>query len=296
MDISSEAAAEPYQASRKKIRKLSRDILFHVTASALGFVMIYPLLWMLSSSFKGPSEIWTNIRSLIPNEIVFQNYIDGWQGFAGISFATFYKNSLIVTSISTVAAVFSSALVAYGFSRIRFAGRKVWFALMLVTMMLPIQVQIIPQYIVFSKLKLIDSFIPLVLPQFFGGPFFIFMMVQFIRGLPIELDEAAEIDGCGRAGIFFQIILPLIIPALVTAAIFSFYWNWDDFLAPMIYLNDPHLYTQSIAMRSFADPSSVTNWGAVFAMGILGLIPVFVIFILFQKYLVEGISTTGLKG
>jgi len=217
-------------------------------------------------------------------------------GFGGVTFTTYFRNSLIVTGISTVAAVFSSAVVAYGFARIRFAGRGFWFAVMLATLMLPVQVQIIPQYIMFSKLGWINTYLPLIVPHFFGGAFFIFMMVQFIRGLPIELDEAAEMDGCSKVGIFYRIILPLINPALVTAAIFAFYWNWDDFLAPLIYLNNPKINTIAIALRSFADPASVTNWRAVFAMGFLALVPVFVIFILFQRYLVEGISTTGLAG
>lgn len=285
-----------YRASRKQIHSAIRSAAFHLAVIALGFVMIYPLLWLLASSFKGPAEIWTNVSSLIPREFTLQNYFEGWSGFCGITFTTFYKNSLIVTGISTVAAVFSSAFVAYGFARIKFVGRGFWFAVMLATLMLPIQVQIIPQYIVFSKLGWVNTYLPLIIPHFFGGAFFIFMMIQFIRGIPIELDEAAEIDGCSKVGIFFRIILPLIKPALVTAAIFSFYWNWDDFLAPLVYLNQPELYTLSLALRSFADPSSVTNWGAVFAMGILGLVPVFVVFILFQRYLVEGISTTGLKG
>lgn len=285
-----------HRASRKKIRQALKGAAFHAIVIALGFVMIYPLLWMLASSFKEPSEIWTDVSSLIPREFNLQNYFDGWRGFGGITFTTFYKNSLIVTTINTVATVFSSAFVAYGFARINFVGRSFWFALMLATLMLPVQVQIIPQYIVFSKLGWVDTYLPLIIPHFFGGAFFIFMMVQFIRGIPIELDEAAEMDGCGKIGIFFRIILPLIKPALVTAAIFSFYWNWDDFLAPLIYLNQPELYTLPLALRSFADPASVTNWGAVFAMTTLSLVPVFVVFILFQRYLVEGISTTGLKG
>jgi multiple sugar transport system permease protein len=288
--------AIPAYRARHKLRSTIKNVAFHAAVIALGFLMIYPLLWMLASSFKGPDDIWTNVSSLIPKEITFENYASGWNGFAGITFATFFRNSLFVTGISTAASVFSSALVAYGFARIRFAGRGFWFAVMLATLMLPGQVQIIPQYIVFSKLGWVNSFIPLILPHFFGGAFFIFMMVQFIRGIPIELDEAAEIDGCGRVGIFFRIILPLIKPALITSAIFAFYWSWDDFLTPLIYLNDPNLYTISVALRSFADPSSVTNWGGVFAMGVLALIPVFTLFIVFQKYLVEGISTTGLKG
>jgi multiple sugar transport system permease protein len=167
---------------------------------------------------------------------------------------------------------------------------------MLATLMLPVQVQIIPQYIVFSKIGWINTFIPLLLPRIGGTAFFIFMIMQFIRGIPKEMDEAAEIDGCGKGGIFFRIILPQITPALITAAIFSFYWTWEDFLTPLIYLNKPVLYTISMALRSFADPSANTDWGAIFAMSSLSLVPVFIIFVAFQRYLVEGISTTGLKG
>lgn len=167
---------------------------------------------------------------------------------------------------------------------------------MLLTLMLPIQVQIIPQYIVFSWLDWINTFLPLLLPRFFGNAFFIFLIMQFIRGIPSELDEAAEIDGCSKIGIFFRIILPLIQPALVTAAIFSFYFTWEDFLTPLIYLTDIKLFTVSVALRSFADPSAATDWGAIFAMSSLSLVPVFIIFVLFQRYLVEGISTSGLKG
>ena len=169
----------------------------------------------------------------------------------------------------------ASAVVAYGFARIQFAGRNIWFACMLATLMLPVQVQIIPQYIVFSKLGWINTFLPLLLPRIGGTAFFIFMIMQFIRGIPKEMDEAAEIDGCGKGGIFFRIILPQITPALITAAIFSFYWTWEDFLTPLIYLNDPKLYTISLALRSFADPSANTDWGAIFAMSSLSLVPVF---------------------
>jgi multiple sugar transport system permease protein len=154
----------------------------------------------------------------------------------------------------------------------------------------------IPQYIVFTKLGWINTFLPLLLPRFFGSAFFIFLMVQFMRGIPVELDEAAEIDGCSKFGIFFRIILPLIQPALITAAIFSFYWTWEDFMGPLIYLQDPHLYTVSLAIRAYSDPSVGTDWGSVFAMSSLSLLPVFIIFIAFQRYLVEGISTTGIKG
>lgn len=284
------------QRQSKKQKEFVRSTGYHLAVAALGFVMLYPLLWLFAGSFKGPAEIWTNVTSLVPQEFTLDNYLKGWAGFGGITFTTFYINSLIYAGVGTVATVFSSAAVAYGFSRIRFVGRGFWFTCMLMTLMLPSQVTIIPQYIVFSKLNLLNTFYPLLLPRFCGQAFFIFMIMQFIRGISRELDEAAEIDGCGPVGFFFRIILPLIRPVLFTAAIFSFYWTWEDFLTPLVYLNSPKLYTISLALRSFADPSAATDWGAIFAMSALSLVPVFILFVVFQRYLVEGISTTGLKG
>ncbi len=279
-----------------QIRKPLRTIIYHTLVIGFGFVMIYPVLWLFASSFKGASEIWTDIGSLIPKGFTFENYINGWAGFGGITFSTFYLNSFIYAGVGTIGTVLSSAVVAYGFSRVRFFGRGFWFTCMLMTLMLPIQVQIIPQYIMFSKLDLINTFYPLLLPKFCGQAFFIFMIMQFIRGIPRELDEAAKIDGCSQIGIFFRIILPLTKPALITSAIFSFYWSWEDFLLPLVYLNEPKLYTISMALRSFSDPSAATPWGEIFAMSALSLVPVFVVFIAFQRYLVQGIATTGLKG
>ncbi|MCW5882938.1 MAG: carbohydrate ABC transporter permease [Anaerolineae bacterium] len=276
--------------------KPGRTFLYHAAVVVFGFVMVYPLLWLFASSFKGPTEIWTQVASLIPRDFTLNNYVKGWAGFGGISFSTFFTNSFIYAGIGTVFVVLSSAVVAYGFSRIRFKGRGFWFTCMLLTLMLPVQITIIPQYIIWSKLNLLNTWIPLLLPKLCGQAFFIFLIMQFIRGIPKELDEAARIDGCGQFSIFYRIILPLIVPALITSAIFSFYWTWEDFLTPLVYLNSPKLYTVSLALRSFADPSGQTDWGAIFAMSALSLVPVFVIFVLFQRYLVEGIATTGIKG
>jgi len=258
--------------------------------------MIYPLLWMISSSFKENADIFTTMGTLIPPKFTVENYIEGWKGFGNVSFATFFKNSFIVAGIGTIGTVISSAIVAYGFARIPFKGKDLWFTAMMITLMLPFQVQIIPQYIMFNTLNWINTFYPLIVPKFFGSAFFIFLIIQFIRGLPLELDESAEIDGAGRIGIFWWIILPLIKPALITTSLFSFYWTWDDFLGPLLYLNQATLYTVSLALKNFADPTTITNWGAVFAMSVLSLMPVLLIFIFFQKYLTEGIATTGMKG
>lgn len=279
-----------------KRRSTRSGFTFHIVAILVGVVMLYPILWLFASSLKGPDEIWKNMSSLIPNKFAWNNYAEGWAGFGGITFATFFANSFFYATTATLLQVSASAVVAYGFARIKFFGRGFWFTCMILTLMLPSQVQIIPQYIFFSKLGWVNSYLPLIVPRIGGSAFFIFMIMQFIRGIPGELDEAAEIDGCSKTGIFFRIILPLITPALITAGIFSFYWTWEDFLTPVVYLNSPKLYTVSLALRTFADPNAVTNWGAIFAMSSLSLIPVFIIFVFFQRYLVQGIATTGLKG
>ncbi len=278
-------------------RKIAGSVLYHVLVAGFALVMLYPLLWMFASSFKPSDEVFRTVTSLIPSRLDLDNFARGWKGFGGTTFTTFYVNSLFYAGLATVLSVGASSIVAYGFSRIKFVGRGFWFACMLMTLMLPVQVTIIPQYVAFvNLLELRNSFLPLLLPRMGGQAFFIFMIMQFIRGIPKELDEAAEIDGCGRFGTFFRIILPLIQPALITSAIFSFYWTWEDFLGPLIYLNAPQQYTVSLALRAFSDPSAGTDWGAIFAMSSVSLVPVFLIFIFFQRYLVQGISTTGLKG
>ena len=234
--------------------------------------------------------------SLLPEHFSFENYKVGWKGFAGYGFGTFFKNSFIIAGLSTVGAVASSAVVGYGFARIDFKFKGFWFACMLLAMMLPFQVIMIPQYIIFNKMGWVGSYLPIIVPQFFGQGFFIFLNVQFIRGIPIDLDEAARMDGCTIYSIFFRIILPLVKPSLVTSAIFSFMWRWDDFLAALLYLSDPLKYPVSYALKMFSDPTAGSDWGAMFAMATLSLIPIFVIFLTMQKYLVEGIASTGIKG
>jgi multiple sugar transport system permease protein len=256
--------------------------------------MLYPILWMISNSFKTNQEIF-NSFSLVPSSFNFDSYIRGWRYNNAISFSVFFKNSFLYTTIATVGAVLASASVAYGFSRIHFRGSRVLYGLMFLTLMLPYQVIMVPQFILFQKIGWVNTFLPLIVPQFGGQAFFIFLMVQFIRGIPKELDQSAMIDGCGKFSIFLRIIFPLIKPALITSAIFSFYWRWDDFLGPLLYLNRPRNFTVSLALRMFSDPATSTDWGAIFAMGTLSLIPVFLIFIIFQKYIVQGMVTSGLK-
>ncbi|MEC9490023.1 MAG: carbohydrate ABC transporter permease [Halanaerobiales bacterium] len=273
-----------------------KTILYHVLIGIIGIAMFYPVLWMLSSSFKVEGTIFRNAHNLIPEAFTLSNYVSGWAGFGGTHFGIFFRNSFIITLTATAGQIFTSAAVGYGFARIKFRGKAILFALVISTLLLPQQVVMIPQYIMFSFIGWINSYKPLILPRFFAMPFFIFLMYQFIQGIPKELDEAAKIDGCGVYSIFFRIILPNIKPALITTFIFQFYWTWQDFFGPLLYLQSADKYPVSLGLKLFSDPSTVTNWGGMFAMSVLSLLPVLIIFIVFQRYLVEGISTTGLKG
>lgn len=279
-----------------RIKKITKTCVYHIIVMFGGFMMIYPLLWMLMSSLKETNTIFLTAKSLIPKVFTFENYMNGWKGFAGYSFATFFKNSFIIAITATIGAVISSAIVAYGFERTNFRGKKILFACMMISMMLPFQVVMIPQFIWFKQLNWVGSFAPLIIPYFFGQGFFIFLIMQFMQGIPKELDEAAKIDGCSIYGIFFKIMLPLVTPALITSAIFSFIWRWDDFLGALLYINKTSLYPVSYALKLFCDPGSTSDYGAMFAMASLSILPAVIIFIALQKYLVEGIATSGIKG
>lgn len=280
-----------------KKSKRYHSILFHVGSCVLGFFMIYPLLWLVASSLKSNRTMFTNTYSLIPKEwAAAQNYGSGLEGVGGVPFVTFFLNSLLVTVVGTVTCVLSSLFAAYALSRIRFRFSGFWFGCVMVTMMIPPQVMVVPQYIILKKMNLIDTKTSLILPWCFGTAFFIFLMVQFFRGIPKELDEAAEIDGCGRIGILFRILIPIVKPAIVTSSIFAFYWIWQDFFQPLIFMNTTSKFTIPLALNMYLDPNSYNNYGGLFAMSVLSLLPVIAFFIIFQKQLVEGIATEGLKG
>ena len=280
-----------------KEKRTARSIVYHVVICLIGIIMIYPLVWMIMSSFKETGTIFTTAGSLIPEKFILDNYRNGWKGFAGIAFSTFFKNSLFISIVATIGTILSSAVVAYGFARFEFRGRNLMFTAMLLSMMLPAQVLMIPQYLWYQKLNWVGSYMPLIIPYFFViQGFFVYQISNFIDGIPRELDEAAKIDGCSYYSIFFRIVLPLITPALITSTIFSFMWRWDDFLSALLYINKTAKYPVSLALKLFCDPGSSSDYGAMFAMATLSVLPAVIIFLFFQKYLVEGISTSGLKG
>ena len=276
------------------VRKRVTSTVSHALLIGASILMLYPLLWMLSASFRPEQEIFTS-DSLIPTSLSLHGYTSGWFGLSR-SFDTFFLNSFTISILCVVGNLAACSLTAFAFARLNFWGRRFWFALMLGTLMLPYQVVLIPQYIFFLKLGWVNTFLPLVVPKYLAvDAFFIFLMVQFFRGIPRELDEAAQMDGCSPWRIYWKIMLPLSAPVLTTAAIFTFIFTWDDFFGPLIYLSDIKTYTVQIALRTFVDSTAESNWGGLFAMSILTLVPVFVFFLFFQRLLIEGIATTGMK-
>lgn len=273
----------------------TKSVLEHIALIACSIAMLYPLLWMLSSSFKPESDIFSDL-SLWPREITLEGYVIGWHGL-GVGFGRFFSNSFLVATLAVVGNLIACSLAAFAFAFLQFPGRRVWFALMLGTLMLPYHVTLIPQYVLFLNLGWVNTFLPLVVPKFLAtDAFFIFLIVQFFRGIPRDLFEAAMMDGCGHWRIFMRIILPLSVPVLATTAIFSFIWTWEDFFGPLVYLSDIKNYTVPVALRTFVDSTSQSAWAPLFAMSILSLVPVFLLFILFQRFLIQGIATSGLKG
>lgn len=259
-------------------------------------LMLYPLVWMVVSSFKPEAMIFAD-KSLIIKEFTLDNYIRGLQGVAGTSFIDYMINSLEVVIPVVIGNMISCSMVGYAVARLTFPFKKIVFPAIMLTMMLPIHATLIPRYIMFRNLEWIDTYLPLTVPSFFAiQGFFCYLFIQFMRGIPKELDQAATVDGCGPITIYLRIIMPLSIPVFITAAIFSFIWTYDDFFSQLIYINNPTKFTIALSLRQYTEAFELSAFGILFAMSALSLIPIFVFFISCQKYLVEGIATTGLKG
>jgi oligogalacturonide transport system permease protein len=278
--------------SSSTMRKLGTYLFLTV----FGFIMIYPLIWLFFASFKENNEIFGTLN-LFPTHIVWDSYTRGWEGSGQFTFGVFLFNTFKMVVPVVVFTLISSTLVAYGFARFQFPFKNMLFGLMISTLMLPNAVIIIPRYILFKGFGWLDSYMPFTMPALFACyPFFIFMLVQFIRGLPMELDESAKMDGCNSFVILYRILLPLCKPALFSAAIFQFIWTWNDFFNSLIYINSVKKFTLALGLRMSLDISSAAKWNEVMAMSMVAIIPCVLIFFFAQKYFVEGIATTGLKG
>ncbi|MEV8015958.1 carbohydrate ABC transporter permease [Streptomyces sp. NPDC086554] len=277
-------------------RRTAGSAAWHIGSLAVLAVVLYPVIWAIGGSFK-PNEEIVGSLDLFPTDPIVANYAGLADGIADISIATFFSNSLFLALGSVVGVLFSCSLAGYSFARIRFAGRNVLFTLMIGTLLLPYHVLLIPQYVMFQKMGLINTYTPLLLGKYLAvDAFFVFLMVQFMRNLPRELDEAARLDGCGHLRIYWSIVLPLCRPALITSAIFTFINSWNDFMGPLIYLNDPSKYTVSLGLKMFVDQEGVANYGGMIAMSLVALLPVLAFFLAFQRYLIDGMAMSGLKG
>jgi multiple sugar transport system permease protein len=281
---------------RRQTRRRGRTVVRTVFVLALLVLVLYPLIWLFATSFKPTDEVASTV-GIIPDHPTLSNYARGWTGMETVNFSRFFINSLVIAAGVVVANCASCVVTAFAFARLRFPLRGMWFGLVIATLLLPHHVMIVPQFVLFKFLGWIDTPLPLIVPKLLATEaFFVFLMVQFMRGIPGELDEAAKMDGCSPYGIFRHVMLPLARPAIVTTAIFSFIWTWNDFFTQLIYLNKTEHYTVPIGLRLFMGGEGQTELGPMFAMSVLSLVPVFLFFLAFQRLLVEGINTSGLKG
>ncbi|NOU63999.1 ABC transporter permease subunit [Paenibacillus sp. LMG 31461] len=270
----------------------------HTLMIVFSIVMVYPLIWWVGASLKSNAELGS--PGIFPSVPKWSNYTDGWHSIPGRTFTDFYLNTFGLEAMVLIATLFSTTLVAFGFARLDFPLKNLWFSILMMTLMMPSQVLIIPQYAMFHQLGWVNTYLPFVVPHLVasgaGGSFFVFLLIQFIRGIPKDLDESAKIDGCSWFGIFWRVVLPLTQPAIVTIMIFCFLWNWDDFLGHLLYLNSVDKYTVGLALRMINDAQSAQEWGQLLAMSLVSILPATIVFTFLQRYFVEGIATTGIKG
>lgn len=277
-------------------RGLPGSLAWHIGSLLILAVILYPVIWVVGGSLKNSEDIIGSL-DLFPGDPIISNYTGLADGIADIPISTFFLNSLTLAVGSVIGILVSCSLTAYAFAKIRFAGRNLLFTLMIGTLLLPYHVLLIPQYVLFRNMEVIDTYTPLLLPKYLATEaFFVFLMVQFMRNLPKELDEAARLDGCGHFRIYWSIVLPLCRPALITSAIFTFINAWNDFMGPLIYLSVPDKYTVSLGLKMFVDQDGVADYGGMIAMSLVALLPVLAFFLAFQRYLIDGMATSGLKG
>ena len=276
-------------------KKNSALIVSYIILIVLAYVMIYPLLWMVGASFKSNAEIFSTV-GLLPKEPVFGAFKAGWEGTGRYGFSTYLINSFELVLPTVLFTVISGILIGYGFARFDFPLKKFWVAIMLSTLMLPSTVIIIPRYIYFKQLGWLDSYMPFWIPALLGcTTFFNYMFIQFFRGLPLELDESAKLDGCNSFRILIQILLPLCKSAIFSAIVFQFVWIWNDFLNTLIYVSSVVKYPVSLGLRMSMDIATEFDWNQIMAMSLISILPPVIIFFAAQKYFVEGIATTGMK-
>jgi multiple sugar transport system permease protein len=279
-------------ATRRRFRFHWQRIAAWIVLLLGSIVMLFPIFWLVTTSLKVKSQVFKFPPVWIPNPVHWRNYPDA---LTAVPFDRYAVNTMFITTANIVGVMLSSALVAYAFARLRFPGRDVLFILILSELMLPQTVTLIPRYIEFKELGWIDTWWPLIVPNYFGNAFFIFLLRQFFRTIPRDLSDAAKVDGASELRIFWQIILPLSRPALAVVAIFTFLYNWNDYLEPLIYISSEEKYTMALGLATFRDLLS-TEWGLLMAGSTVMILPVVILFFFAQRYFIRGVVLTGLKG
>ncbi|NLC64732.1 MAG: carbohydrate ABC transporter permease [Erysipelothrix sp.] len=272
------------------------SIIRYIILTVVAVIMLYPIIWLVGATFKPNSEIFTSI-GFIPKSLDFQAYIDGWYTKGDYTFTLYFINTFKYVIPKIIFTIISATITAYGFARFEFPFKKVMFSLLMATMFLPQVVTRIPLYLFWKDLGMLDTYVPLIANSFFAQePFFVFMLIQFLRSIPRDLDEAATVDGCNSFGILWRILVPVLKPALISCIIFQFVWSFSDFLGPLIYITSQENYPVSLALKLNVDPSTNTPWNQVFAMSLISLLPAIILFFSAQKYFVEGVTSSGIKG
>ncbi|MCJ1997161.1 carbohydrate ABC transporter permease [Lactococcus piscium] len=290
-------AVTPSLSENRKLQNQKFSaVMRYVVLTLVAVVMLYPIIWLVGASFKENNEIFTSI-GFIPKRLDFQAYIDGWNTKGDYTFTLYFINTFKYVVPKIIFTLLSATLTAYGFARFEFPFKKIMFSLLMATMFLPQVVTRIPLYLFWKNLGLLDTYVPLIANSVFAQePFFVFMMIQFLRSIPRDLDEAATIDGCGEFGILWRILVPALKPALISCVIFQFVWTFSDFLGPLIYITSQDKFPVSLALKLNIDPSTNTPWNQVFAMSLISLLPAIILFFSAQKYFVDGVTSSGIKG
>lgn len=261
-----------------------------------GFLMLYPLLWMVGGAFRPNDEIFQSV-GVLTRHPTLDGFVNGWKTGTEFTFATYLANTFRIVIPKVILTVISSVLVAYGFTRFNVRGSRVFFALLIATILLPKSVLLIPQYLMFREFGWLDTFLPLYLPAAFATDgFFVFLLVQFLRSVPAEMEEAALMDGCNSFQVLLHVVLPVIMPAVISVALFQFMWTMNDFLGPLIYVSSVEHYPVALALKLSIDVTQSTAWNEILAMSTIALLPSLVVFFLAQKYFVEGATAGAVKG
>lgn len=297
MDTQIKINTKTYNKSKKiNYKRIISTFWRYLILITMGIILFYPFLWLIGASFKTNAEIFTSI-SIFPKKIDFSPYINGWKTNTEYTFATYFLNTFKYVIPKVILTVVSSVITAYGFARFNFPGKKILFALLIATLLLPKTVLRVPSYLMFKYFNMLDTFYPLYIGNAFAiDAFFVFMLVQFFRSIPRELDEAAQIDGCNSFQTLIYVLTPVLKPAIITVALFQFMWTMNDFMGPLLYISSVEKYPIAIALKMSMDITSGSfQWNQVIAMSIISLIPSIIVFLSAQKYFIEGIATTGLK-